>query len=253
MKYFEVVAHRGVPLEAPENTIESFILATKLGADAIEFDVRLTADQIPIIYHYFYLQEITNFFGPIFSFTYEELQNVKFINELMKRNFKYKIPTLEMVLKSFGGKIGLEIEIKGPEPESVDIVATIINKFKNECKNLEVTSYEPYLLRKFKKHCPDIRTDLLIPLSENWMNSDVTIYRAIHRARIAKTDTIHLHPSQLSQQVINNIRKKGFHVHVWGVNDENTLNKILGLNIDRICTDNCRLLIDYRQNIVNEI
>ncbi|MEJ2293773.1 MAG: glycerophosphodiester phosphodiesterase [Candidatus Lokiarchaeota archaeon] len=249
MKYFEIVAHRGLPLEAPENSIDSFNLATKLGADAIEFDVRLTADQIPIIYHYFYLQEVTNFSRPIFNFTYEELKKVKFNNKFMKRNFRYKIPTLEIVLKSFGDKIGLEIEIKGPEPESVEIIAKMINKYKNQCKNLEVTSYEPYLLRKFKKYCPDIKTDLLIPLSENWMKSDVIIYLAIQRARIAKTNTIHLHPSQLSPQIMNKIRKKGYKVHAWDVSDESVLIKVLGLNIDRICTDNCRFLIDYRQKI----
>jgi glycerophosphoryl diester phosphodiesterase len=253
MANFEIVAHRGVPLEAPENTIESFTLATKLGADAIELDVRLTADQIPIIFHYFYLQEITNFHGPIFNFTYEELQKVNINSKLMKRHIRYKIPTLERVLKIFGNKIGLEIEIKGPEPESVEIIATKVNKYKSQCKNLEVTSYEPYLLRKFKNCCPDVRTDLLIPLSEIWMKSDVIIYLAIQHARIAKTNTIHLHPTQLSQPVINKLRKKGYHIHAWDVNDENTLEKILELNIDRICTDNCRLLIEYRQNIFNEV
>ena len=49
MPYFEVVAHRGVPTEAPENTIPSFQRAIDLGADAIEFDVRLTHDLVPRI------------------------------------------------------------------------------------------------------------------------------------------------------------------------------------------------------------
>jgi glycerophosphoryl diester phosphodiesterase len=252
MDNFEIVAHRGVPLEAPENSIKSFTLATELGADAIELDVRLTADHIPIVYHYFYLQEITNFSGPIFNFTYEELQNVKFSGNMMKRNSKYQIPSLEMVLKSFSHKIGLEIEIKGPEPESVELIANTIKKFKNHSMNLEVTSYEPYLLRKFKKYCPDVNTDLLVPLSENWMKSDVTLYLAVHRARIANTNTIHLHPSQLSQQVINTLQKKGFYVHAWDVNDINTLKKMLELNIERICTDDCRLMINYRRNHVNK-
>src|SRR4030042_4037264 len=41
MKNFEIVAHRGIPNEAPENTVASFNRAVELGADAIEFDVRL--------------------------------------------------------------------------------------------------------------------------------------------------------------------------------------------------------------------
>ena len=67
MKNFEIVAHRGIPTEAPENTIASFQRALELGADAIELDVRLTADKIPVVYHYFYLQENTSASGPIFD------------------------------------------------------------------------------------------------------------------------------------------------------------------------------------------
>ena len=39
-----VVAHRGASVEYPENTIEAFEAAIELGADAVEFDVRMTAD-----------------------------------------------------------------------------------------------------------------------------------------------------------------------------------------------------------------
>ncbi|MBN1218885.1 MAG: glycerophosphodiester phosphodiesterase [Anaerolineae bacterium] len=57
---FEIVAHRGAPTEvAPENTIPAFQRAIDLGADAVELDVRLTADHVPVVYHYFYLEEAT--------------------------------------------------------------------------------------------------------------------------------------------------------------------------------------------------
>lgn len=49
MTWFEIVAHRGVPVEAPENTIQSFQKAISLGADAVELDVRLTKDHIPLV------------------------------------------------------------------------------------------------------------------------------------------------------------------------------------------------------------
>jgi hypothetical protein len=40
MHPFEIVAHRSIPTEAPENTIASFQRAVELGADAVELDVR---------------------------------------------------------------------------------------------------------------------------------------------------------------------------------------------------------------------
>ena len=51
MNRFEIVAHRGIPTEAPENTLASFQRAIELGADAVELDVRLTSDKVPVVFH----------------------------------------------------------------------------------------------------------------------------------------------------------------------------------------------------------
>ena len=53
----EVVAHRGVAEHAPENTLPAFLRALAVGADAVELDVRLTRDRVPVVYHYYYLDE----------------------------------------------------------------------------------------------------------------------------------------------------------------------------------------------------
>jgi len=249
MKYFEIVAHRGVPTKAPENTLEAFQHAIKLGADAVEFDVRLTADQIPIIYHYFYLDEITDASGPVFDFTYDQLQNVRFISKQENTTYNYKIPNLEMVLERIGGKIGLEIEIKGPEPESAEIIGEILSNYKHLYNTLEVTSYEPLLLRIVQKCCPGIKTDLLFHCSENWMKSDVIAYLAIHRARIARARAIHLHPTQLLPEIVSAIRKKGIQIHAWDVNDKKTLEKVVELDLNKICTDNFTLALDFRRRL----
>ena len=46
-----VIAHRGNAADAPENTIESFAQALALGADALELDVRVTRDAVPVVIH----------------------------------------------------------------------------------------------------------------------------------------------------------------------------------------------------------
>jgi len=94
MPYFEVVAHRGVPTEAPENTIASFQRAVDLGADAIEFDVRLTRDRAPIIYHYFYLDEATSASGPVSDYTFDQLQDVEVLGSGGNVVNGCRIPTL---------------------------------------------------------------------------------------------------------------------------------------------------------------
>ena len=126
MNDFEIVAHRGIPTEAPENTIASFQRAIELGADAVELDVRLTSDKVPVVFHYFYLQETTSTSGAVFNFTFEQL---RVVDVLCKNNLAAPaghISTLLEILETIGGKIGLEIEIKGPEPEAPEIIGKVL-------------------------------------------------------------------------------------------------------------------------------
>ena len=128
MKPFEIVAHRGVPDIHPENTIPAFERAIELGADSVELDVRLSSNHIPMVFHYFYLNEITPAQGTIFDYTSEQLRNIHVIGKNGRE--KYQIPTLNEVLDIIGGRIGLEIEIKGPEPESATIIANTLQATK---------------------------------------------------------------------------------------------------------------------------
>jgi glycerophosphoryl diester phosphodiesterase len=251
MNNFQIVAHRGAPINAPENTMQAFQYAIELGADAIEFDVRLTLDHVPIIYHYFYLEEITNKSGPIFNFTYDQLQKIQFLGKNNQKRSKYRILTLYEVLETLGDKIGLEIEIKGPEPESSEIIGTTLNYFKHLWSQIEITSYEPMLLHAIRTRCPGITTNLLFPRSESWMKSDVIAYLAVHRSRLAKVEAVHLHPTQLSSTTLSLIKKHGIQVHTWDVNDEYSLKKVVELNIPRICTDNLIQALNFRKDILN--
>ena len=242
--HFEIVAHRGVLDKAPENTIQAFEHAIEIGVDAVEFDVRLTADQILVVYHYFYLDEITNASGPIFNYTLAQIRDIRFA----AWSNEFVISTLEEVLDQMGGRIGMEIDFKGPELESVSILARTLLNFQHLWDSIEVTSFEPKLLYDLKEHCPDLKTDLLFPLSEPWMKPDVVAYQALHRARLGKARAVHLHPSQLTETVVNFVRNGGIEVHAWDVDEFEALNQIVALNIPRFSTDKPQQAVDFRKN-----
>src|SRR5262249_3557646 len=46
-----ILGHRGYHATVPENTLEAFAQALALGADGIETDIRLSADELPILFH----------------------------------------------------------------------------------------------------------------------------------------------------------------------------------------------------------
>ena len=246
MKDFEIVVHRGVTDEAPENTLSAFQRAIELGADAIEFDVRLTSDQIPVVFHNYYLNALIPIPGAIFNYNYDELKRFP----IQGKTRRCRISTLKEVLHAIGGQIGLEIEIKGPEPESAVVIAEVLQEYRNLWQTMEVTSYEPALLLEIGKRCCGLATDLLFPRSESWMGSDVIAYQALHRARLANARAVHLHPTQLTDDIVSMIRKNNIEIHAWDINDRNALNIICDFDIRRVCTDNFQYVFDFRRELI---
>lgn len=249
MKHFEIVAHRGIPTEAPENTIASFQRAMELGADAIELDVRLTSDQIPVVYHYFQLDHFTSATGMISDYTRKQLLDVEVFCKNNPSSNSGSISTLEDILERFSGKLGLEIHVQGPEPEAVEIIGAMLKKFSHFWAQVELTSYEPAMLLAFQEVCPGLARDLLFPRSESWMTLDIVRHQAVHRSRLAKARAVHLHPSQLSETVISALHNQGIEIHAWDVNDSQSLETVAKFGIQRICTDRFKQALAYRDKI----
>lgn len=116
-----VVGHRGNRAHAPENTIESFAQAVSLGADAIEFDVRVTADGIPVVHHDPTVNRTTDGTGEVARMTFAELRKLDAGARYTKdggtsfpyRGMGHRIPSLDEVLEAFPSTPVL-IEIKTP-------------------------------------------------------------------------------------------------------------------------------------------
>jgi glycerophosphoryl diester phosphodiesterase len=249
MGWFDIVAHRGVPDGVPENTIAAFQRALELGADAFEMDVRLSKDGVPVVFHNFYLDETTDASGPVFERTFAELREVKLRGAEGEEGERCRIPALGEVLETFAGRLGLEIEVKGPEPESVEVVAATLEPFRHSWDTMEVTSYEPALLLDIGQRCPGLATDLLQRRSEEWMKLDVLAYVAVQGARLASARAVHLHPTQLSPEVVSAVRAAGIEVHSWEINDIERLEKIHQLGIPKFDTDDLKLALEFRAGL----
>ena len=116
-----VIAHRGNSAFAPENTLESFQQALALGADALEFDVRLSRDGKAVVMHDPTLERTTNGSGPVNALTLAELQRLDAGCRFSRdggRTFPYRargltIPSLDLVLSNFPDAPFI-LEIKTP-------------------------------------------------------------------------------------------------------------------------------------------
>jgi len=241
----QIVAHRGAVTHAPENTLAAFQAALALGADAVELDVRLTSDGVPVVYHYAYLEAATSGRGPIWAYSLAELRSLRVGGSTTEE----RIPTLAEVLDEFAGRLGLEIELKGPEPEAVEAVAPLLEGVRREWARIELTSYEPMLLAAVHQRCPELTTALLFPRSEPWMQLDIIGYLALHRARQAQAAAVHLHPTQLTEAVVASVRAGGVDVHAWDVNDAPTLYVCAALDLAWANTDHLERALEWRAAI----
>jgi len=242
---FRIVAHRGVTAAAPENTMAAFTTALELGIDAVELDVRLTRDHRPAVYHYFYLDDFTTASGPIFARSAADLDGVRVVDR--RRSQGHRIPMLEEVLDEFAGRLGLEIELKGPEPEAARVVGEMLAPHRSSWERMEVTSFEPALLASLRTECRGIATALLFPRSEPWMRPDVAAYAAMQRARLAGAAAVHLDPSQLSAEGVATIRAAGIEVHAHSVNDVASLELAAALTLPWICSDEPEQALRFRR------
>jgi len=81
-----VIAHRGAAADAPENTLAAFELALAQGADAIEFDVHLSADGVPVVIHDMRLDRTTSGKGLLRKHTLAALRRLDAGSWFNRRN-----------------------------------------------------------------------------------------------------------------------------------------------------------------------
>jgi glycerophosphoryl diester phosphodiesterase len=151
-----VVAHRGASMEQPENTIEAFEAAIAAGADAVEFDVRLTRDGVPVVMHDPDVSRTTDGEGLVSELTLEEIRRLG-------------VPTLEDALACLAGRATADIEIKNEwyEPDFVEDGAPALARV---CDALDRTafpgrvllsSFDEATMRRSRRLRPDVPTGLL--------------------------------------------------------------------------------------------
>lgn len=110
-KDVEIIAHRGGEDVGPEHTLKTLRKAIKLGADAVEIDVRFSKDHVPVLMHDASLDRTTDCDGRVSNRTLRELRrcNAGFDDD----DHDERIPTLRQALRLIAkSKAGVYIHVK---------------------------------------------------------------------------------------------------------------------------------------------
>ena len=137
-----VLGHRGSPNKEVENTIASFKRAILEGADGVELDVHLTADEKIIVIHDFTTKRVFGTDRRIEELTREE---VKAISK--------QIPTLDEVFDELG-PVYYDIEIKAEysvDKKLIEKLTTTLDARKEYQDRIMVSSFNPLAMRAFER------------------------------------------------------------------------------------------------------
>ncbi len=121
--------HRGAAALLPENTLASFERALADGANALEMDVHITADQRVVVAHDADGQRVAGVSRAIAETSWSEIQ--EWVVGRLPSGEPARIPMLETVLERFAG-VRLNIDIKPPDPRAVPPVVEVLRRHEAE-------------------------------------------------------------------------------------------------------------------------
>ena len=158
-----LVGHRGAMAVAPENTMVALETGLAGGADILEMDVQLTADQQVVLYHDSDLSNKTGVAQKIGEVTAEFIRTLEVGSAFDARFTGEPIPFLYDVLAWAKGRIPLMVELKhGPvfEPALDKAVVRLIEDFGME-DDVVIISFDQYALQRVKQLNPNLTTSFI--------------------------------------------------------------------------------------------
>ena len=150
------IAHRGfhdLNDRVWENTLSAFDAAAERGY-AIECDVHLTSDGVPVIFHDGGLQRLTGAEGHIWQRTAREMTALKV------GGTADHVPTLKEMLDLVNGRVPLVVELKGIPGHDDGLVERVCEMLRAYEGKAAIMSFDHWLIRQFPDHAKGIPTGL---------------------------------------------------------------------------------------------
>jgi len=256
-----IIAHRGSSEHLPEQTLKAYVRAIAEGADALECDVRLTADSYLVCVHDRRVDRTSNGRGPVSTLELATLQGLDFGSWKRAHSSDAEMPDVDrerdMLLTlrhlidtvlSCGREVGLAIETKHPTRYAGQVerqLAKVLAEFGLDREHVPgrphvcVMSMSQVAIARMRQLCPEVPLVFLIKDSVPLRLRDGGLPKG---ARIAGLDKaiIRRWPETVRRQ-----HDRGHEVYVWTVDDEYDIDRCLELGVDGIISNRPAFVRDY--------
>jgi glycerophosphoryl diester phosphodiesterase len=253
----QVVAHRGASYENAEHTRRAYLEAIRDGADALECDVRLTADGHLVCVHDRDLRRTASIRGVISTMELADLDQLEFASwknpwaalddELEDADPDLdKVLTLRRLLQTVADAdrpVELAIETKHPtrygglvERRLVEALAEF--GWAGEDSPVRVMSFSYVALQRMQRLAPQLRLVMLIDKARHWP----VLKPVLEDGWILGPgiEALTRHPRFAAKLV-----ESGRELHVWTVNTEEELELCRSLGVRAVITDRPRQVLGW--------
>lgn len=228
-----VIGHRGASAYAPENTLASFTKAMQLGIKWVEFDVMLSADGVPVVFHDDELDRTTNAKGPLHQYTYPELASLDagaWFNSLFSSE---RIPTLQAVLEFLkNANMSANVELKalpGQEERLVQRMLTIMQPYLAASHNTYLfSSFSMQALVVLRRYLPNSLIGILLhEWDERW----------IEHCEQLRCVSVHVNHDILTKEFAHEIKSLGKYLLSYTINDPRQAKTLFSWGVDAVFSD----------------
>lgn len=217
-----VVGHRGAAGLEPENTLQAFDRAVDTGVDAVEFDVRATADDHLVVIHDRRVDRTTDGTGVVAEFTLAELRE-------LDAGDGQPVPTLGETLDHLAGAtVDLVVELK--EPVGAETLAAVRERSLLERTRLAAFEWE------FLEDVADAGVRIGGPIPADAGSVDVAARRGYSYVGIRH--------GQLTPELAGRAHAEGLLVGAWTVDDPAAIECAIDRGADSITTDRPDVALD---------
>lgn len=241
----KIVAHRGGGKLAPENTLAAMRCGLDRGFHAVEFDVMLSADGVPIVMHDPDLGRTVAGRGRISDCTASQLAAMDAGSWFGAEFAGEPVPTFEQVFKfCVQNRIWMNVEIK-PAPGFDEATGRVVAESTQAwCKAQGIDGADGYampLLSSFSFEAMQAAQAAAPSLPRGFL---VDVIPADWPARLDQLGAIALHTNQknLSRDMAASVKRAGFGLFCYTVNDVVRAREILSWGVDAFCTDRIDLI-----------
>ena len=252
-----MVAHRGSSATKAEHTLGAYVAALDEGAEAVECDVRLTADGHLVCVHDRHLRRTAHKDGVVSAMELAELENLDFASwknpwadlddEAPELDPELsKVLTMRRLLETaadYPRRVELAIETKHPTRYAGLVerrLVQLLDEFgwAGRDSPARVMSFSWVALRRIRRLAPDLELVLLLKTPTQW-------WRAVP---FADSDWIAGPGIELLREhpdLVRKIGRTGTRLHCWTVNSEADIELCLDLGVEAIITDKPAAAVTY--------